>query len=636
MKRNVYPFSAIIGMEKAKKAILITLVNPHAGGLIISGKSGSGKSTLMRGARDLIDDPWVELPVSATEDRILGSVDTEKAVKTGDRVLLPGLIDEADQGILYIDDVNLLQSDLLSIVLDIQQNGSYKLERDGLSIERRSRFTILSVMNPDGGSIASSALDRFGLFVSIEETEEIKEREEIIRRVLEFENNGIEFRNKWSDENDELRERIKHAREILLEVECPDAMIQLAAVYSLKANVSGHRADIYLIEAAKAIAAMYSRKFIIPKDIEEAAEFVLPHRMRKSTDPEKDSTPETKQNENQTQDEPDKPKNNEPLPPKENDINPDQLSDMRDELNSDDSESEDNTANAPAPQDDQVDQADLSVALPPIWIQPQRLKLKKSGDGKREFVLTDKKQGRYVRSKLPRGKVSDIAFDATLRAAAPYQKARHLSNKDLAFVITGKDLRDKVREKRTGHVFLFVVDASGSMGAKKRMSIVKGVIFKMLLEAYQKRDRVGMIAFRKRKAEVLLPITRSVEFAQKKLADLPTGGKTPLASGIQKAEDVLNLLYRQEPSQEPVVIFITDGRATVGLNANSDPVTDALKEGARLRKRNLPIAVIDTESGYIRLGLAEKLADIMGATYFHVDKLSEDSLLHIWRTTTED
>lgn len=634
MKRNVYPFSAITGMEKAKKAILINLVNPHAGGLIISGKSGSGKSTLVRGARDLIDDPWVELPVSVTEDRLLGSIDTEKAVKTGERTLLPGLVDEANEGILYIDDVNLLQSDLLSIVLDIQQNGSYKLERDGLSVERKSRFTILSVMNPDGGSLPSSALDRFGLFVNIEGTEGIKDREEIIRRVLAYENDGIGFRNKWADANSVLREKIRNAREILPEVECPDAMIQLAAVYSLKANVSGHRADIYLIEAAKAIAALYNRMFIMPKDIEEAAEFVLPHRMRKP-DMERNNTPQTEQNKEQEQEKEDRPENNEQQAPKNEDLRPAQLNDTQDESN-DDSEPEDNTENAPAPREDQVDQADLSVVPPPMWIQPQRLRLKKSGDGKREFVLTDKKQGRYVKSKLPREKVSDIAFDATLRAAAPYQKARHLLNKDLAFVIKSRDLRDKVREKRTGHVFLFVVDASGSMGAKKRMSIVKGVIFKMLLEAYQKRDRVGMIAFRKKKAEVLLPITRSVEFAQKKLADLPTGGKTPLASGLRKAEDVLDMLYRQEPTQEPVVILITDGRATAGSNPDSDPVADALREGARLRRRNLPIAVIDTESGYIRLGLAEKLANIMGASYFHVDKLSEDSLLHIWRTTTED
>ena len=210
--------------------------------------------------------------------------------------------------------------------------------------------------------------------------------------------------------------------------------------------------------------------------------------------------------------------------------------------------------------------------------------------------------------------------------AAPWS-----SKKKTALVIKEEDLRTKVREKRTGNIFLFAVDASGSMGARERMKTVKGVILKILLEAYQKRDRVGMIAFRKNQAEVLLPVTKSVDFAQKKLAAMPTGGKTPLAKGLSKAKDVLDMLYRQDPLQDPVLILITDGHATLPLDNGTNPVEDAMMEAGRIAKRKIPIAVIDTENGFIKLGLAKKLARKMEASYFKIDKLSEDSLLHIWR-----
>ena len=279
---------------------------------------------------------------------------------------------------------------------------------------------------------------------------------------------------------------------------------------------------------------------------------------------------------------------------------------------------------------ERIDDADLHVNLPPMWIEPSKDRKPKKGSGKRSLTMTDLMQGRYARAEIPRAKTSDIAFDATLRAAAPYQRAR--PSNGCAVVIRKEDLRSKVREKRTGNIFLFVVDASGSMGARERMKTVKGVIFKILLDAYQKRDRVGMVAFRKKQAEVLLPVTRSVDFAQKKLASMPTGGKTPLAKGLLKAEDVLDMLYRQDANQDPVVILITDGRATSPLNKGTNPVTDAMEEAKRIGRRHIPVAVIDTESGFIKLGLAKKLAKAMGASYFQVDKISEDQLLHIWRT----
>lgn len=622
-------------MEKAKEAILLTLVNPFAGGLLLSGEKGTGKSTLVRSARELVDAPWVEIPISITEDRLFGSIDAEEAIRSGHKKLLPGLIDEADKGIIYIDDVNLLRDDLLSAVLNIREAGGYRLERDGLSEQRDTAFTVLAVMNPESGTLSSSSLDRFGLFAQADPSYDDETRLEIIRRVLDFEKDGIAFRAKWQEETDALKKKIKDARAALSKVEVSAAMIQLAAVYTLKAHVAGHRADIYLIEAARAEAALEGRKYVLPKDLEKAAEFVLPHRMRKAEEQQGQPSEEMPQeqpeedNKPQQEEEQQTPQNNEFNHPPEAQppqINTEDADDSSHEQNQDNAQ----MSNPRGQSRERIDDADLHVNLPPMWIEPSKDRKPKKGSGKRSLTMTDLMQGRYVRAEIPKAKTSDIAFDATLRAAAPYQKAR--PSNGCAVVIRKDDLRSKVREKRTGNIFLFVVDASGSMGARERMKTVKGVIFKILLDAYQKRDRVGMVAFRKNQAEVLLPVTRSVDFAQKKLATMPTGGKTPLAKGLLKAEDVLDMLYRQDANQDPVMILITDGRATSSLNKGTNPVTDALEEAKRIGRRNIPVAVIDTESGFIKLGLAKKLAKAMGASYFQVDKISEDQLLHIWRT----
>lgn len=621
-------------MEKAKEAILLTLVNPFAGGLLLSGEKGSGKSTLVRSARELVDAPWVEIPISVTEDRLFGSIDAEEAIRSGHKKLLPGLIDEADKGIIYMDDVNLLRDDLLSAVLNIREAGGYRLERDGLSEERKTAFTVLAVMNPDSGTLSASSLDRFGLFAEADPSCDEQARQEIIRRVLAFEKDGIAFRAQWQEETEALKKKVEEARNALGSVEVSDAMVQLAAVYTLKAHVAGHRADIYLIEAARAEAALAGRKYVLPKDLEKAAEFVLPHRMRKAEEqqPPEDMKPKQQEEENRPPEkEPEQPSASETEFSHPPEAQPPQM-DTEDADDSNHEQNEDNAqmSNPRGQSRERIDDADLHVNLPPMWIEPSKDRKPKKGSGKRSLTMTDLMQGRYVRAEIPRAKTSDIAFDATLRAAAPYQRAR--PSNGCAVVIRKEDLRSKVREKRTGNIFLFVVDASGSMGARERMKTVKGVIFKILLDAYQKRDRVGMVAFRKKQAEVLLPVTRSVDFAQKKLASMPTGGKTPLAKGLLKAEDVLDMLYRQDANQDPVVILITDGRATSPLNKGTNPVTDAMEEAKRIGRRHIPVAVIDTESGFIKLGLAKKLAKAMGASYFQVDKISEDQLLHIWRT----
>ncbi|WP_315553975.1 VWA domain-containing protein [Dialister invisus] len=630
MKRNNFPFSAVLGLNHAKTAILIVLVNPRAGGLLISGPRGIGKSTLMRSTQELIERPWRDIPVSVTEDRLFGTIDTEKAIYSGQKKLYPGIINEADQGVLYLDDANLLREDLLDSILNIAEVGAYQLERDGLSLRCDTSFTIIAAINPESGMLSGACLDQFGLFVNVDNIHDENTRVEILKRTISFEKDCASFCNLWKLENEKIKKAIHSAMSLLPKVVVSSGMIQLASVYALKAHVSGHRADIYLIEAARALAALAERRYVLPKDLEKAAEFVLPHRMRKNWEEELPQSDELE--------DPDKNNTEKAQESEDNDLGDDGEDPSRNhivEVTGNGGNNDESSSDMPEfPQgadDEKVDSADLHVILPPLWIQNEKKQFTPKGSGKRNITRSDERQGRYVKAGIPKGETHDIAIDATLRAAAPHQKGRQSNG--CAVVIRHEDIRRKQREKRTGNIFLFLVDASGSMGARERMKAVKGVVFKMLADAYQKRDRVGMIAFRRDRAEVLLPITRSIEFAQKKLAALPTGGKTPLAQGLIKAEDMLDRLYKQDPLQDPVLILITDGRATNSLNKNTDPVRDALSEAERIGHRHMLTAVIDTESGFIKLGLAKELAQKMGASYFHVDKISEDRLLCIGRQT---
>ncbi len=630
MKRNNFPFSAVLGLNHAKTAILIVLVNPRAGGLLISGPRGIGKSTLMRSTQELIERPWRDIPVSVTEDRLFGTIDTEKAIYSGQKKLYPGIINEADQGVLYLDDANLLREDLLDSILNIAEVGAYQLERDGLSLRCDTSFTVIAAINPESGMLSGACLDQFGLFVNVDNIHDENTRVEILKRTISFEKDCASFCKLWKLENEKIKKAIHSAMSLLPKVVVSSAMIQLASVYALKAHVSGHRADIYLIEAARALAALAERRYVLPKDLEKAAEFVLPHRMRKNWEEELPQSDELEDPDKNNTEKDQESENNDP-----GDDGEDPSGNHIVEAAGNGSDNDESSSDMPEfPQgadDEKVDPADSHVILPPLWIQNEKKRFSSKGSGKRNMTRSDERQGRYVKAGIPKGETHDIAIDATLRAAAPHQKGRRSNG--CAVVIRHEDIRRKEREKRTGNIFLFLVDASGSMGARERMKAVKGVVFKMLADAYQKRDRVGMIAFRRDRAEVLLPITRSIEFAQKKLAALPTGGKTPLAQGLIKAEDMLDRLYKQDPLQDPVLILITDGRATNSLNKNTDPVRDALSEAERIGHRHMLAAVIDTESSFIKLGLAKELAQKMGASYFHVDKISEDRLLCIGRQT---
>lgn len=631
---SLYPFAAVVGQEEAKKALLIALVNPKAGGLLIGGRKGTAKSVLSRSTRELIGGrKLIDLPLNVTEDMLFGSIDIEYAVSKGQKRFAPGILARANGNILYIDEVNLLRQELLLAVLDANAAGINQVERDGISFTHPVNLTVLATMNPEEGVLPQHILDRFGMYVDVQSETDIDQRVQIMQRALAFSKDMGAFHEQYAEATQTLAAKVARAVELLPQVQLSDAMIILAANMVSQALCAGHRAELYLLEAAKALAALTERTYVLPKDVEEAAQFVLPHRMRKPPEPEpEEQEAENSEQDNQEQEEEDSSDNNENNaqddnslpPPFDNNANDDAEDNEQNENNQ--QEQQDNN-NKPAPEE-QIADIDRSFRLPKMVLDLGKDHNIRRGSGKRSTTRTDLKQGRYVRAELPKNKVEDLAFDATIRAAAPYQKMRE--NNGCALNIKPEDLRQKVREKRIGNTFLFAVDASGSMGAKERMRAVKGAIFYMLQEAYQKRDRVGMIAFRRQKAEVLLPITRSVDLAQKCLAELPTGGKTPLADGLAQALMMLSMLNKKDSELEPILILVTDGRANAA-EAGEDPVESALKMAEKIFKAKIISVVIDTETDFIKLGLAKRIAAAMGANYYSLQRLSKDNIISIVR-----
>ena len=642
MLHSIYPFTAVVGQSQAKRAILIALVNPRVGGLLIGGRKGSAKTTLVRAAQELIAPrKIIDLPLNVTEDMLFGSIDIEYAVSKGERRFLEGILGRANDNVLYIDEANLLRQELLTAVLDANTAGFNHVERDGISFTHEVNYTVIGTMNPEEGILPGHILDRFGMYVDVQGEAEIANRVEIIKRALAYGKDIADFRKQYDESVAELRELVNVSRETLKQVEVTEAMMQLAAQMCAQAFCAGHRAEIYLLEAARAIAALEKRTYILPKDMQEAAVYVLAHRMRtppeaQEMEQDQQENEEQEQNEEQQSDEqddaPEQPDELPPPPPLPD--NEDDSSDENSDENNeqDEKQEQEQNSNQLAPEE-QIADIDRSFRIPKLVLDMGKNTTLRRGSGKRSATKTDLKQGRYVRAELPKAKVEDLAFDATIRAAAPYQKMREANG--CALNIQKEDLRQKVREKRIGNTFLFAVDASGSMGARERMRAVKGAIFYMLQDAYQKRDRVGMLAFRRQKAEVLLPITRSVDLAQKCLAEMPTGGKTPLADGLATALLTLARLNKKDSELEPILVLVTDGRANAVEEDGGDPVTAAIKMAEKIRKAKITSVVIDTENDFIKLGVAKKVAQAMGASYYSLNQLSKEQILRIVRNLGE-
>ncbi|ONI51516.1 MULTISPECIES: putative cobaltochelatase [unclassified Streptomyces] len=668
-----YPFTAIVGQDDLRLGLLLNAVSPAVGGVLVRGEKGTAKSTAVRALAALMpevsvvpgcrfscdpaspdpacpDGPHaeaagvsraartVELPVGASEDRLVGALDIERALSEGVKAFEPGLLADAHRGILYVDEVNLLHDHLVDLLLDAAAMGASYVEREGVSVRHAARFLLVGTMNPEEGELRPQLLDRFGLTVEVAASRDTDERVEVVRRRLAYDDDPEGFAARWAEEETALRERIAAARALLPLVVLGDGVLRQIAATCAAFEVDGMRADIVMARTATALAAWAGREEVTADDVRQAALLALPHRRRRNPfdapglDEDKlDQTlDEAAGDEGQGDDDDPDPGpdgggdggGGGGVPPQaDGDRTPPQGS-----------EGDDTPSQAPDSAPDAPGRSAGAEQQPVAAAEPFRTKmlsvpgLGEGAAGRRSRARTA--HGRTTGAVRPQGALTKLHLSATVQAAAPHQRARGRSGRGL--VVRRDDLRQATREGREGNLVLFVVDASGSMAARQRMSAVKGAVLSLLLDAYQRRDKVGLVTFRGKEAEVALPPTSSVDAAAARLESLPTGGRTPLAAGLLKAHDVLRVERLRDPSRRPLLVVVTDGRATGG----PEPVALAGRAARLHQAEGTASVVVDCESGYVRLGLAGELARELGGTAVTLDELRADSIAGLVKDVT--
>ncbi|MFE0206210.1 putative cobaltochelatase [Streptomyces sp. NPDC058985] len=662
MTSTPFPFTAVVGQDDLRLALLLNAVSPAVGGVLVRGEKGTAKSTAVRALSALLpavavvpgcrfscspgspdpgcpDGPhepgtgterpsrMVELPVGASEDRLVGALDIERALAEGVKAFEPGLLADAHRGILYVDEVNLLHDHLVDLLLDAAAMGASYVEREGVSVRHASKFLLVGTMNPEEGELRPQLLDRFGLTVEVSASREPDQRVEVVRRRLAHDDDPAGFVARWADEEATVRARIVAARELLPSVTLGDAALRQIAATCAAFEVDGMRADIVMARTATALAAWAGRADVLAEDVRQAALLALPHRRRRNPFDapglDEDKLDETLEEfGDQGDDDPDPDPDPDPgpdgpgggggRPPEEGPQGGADDAGVPPEAGTGDEP-------GPAPAGGGAGERSAVRAAEPFRTKVLSVPgLGEGAAGRRSRARTE--HGRTTGARRPRGALTKLHLAATVQAAAPHQRERGRAGRGL--VVRRDDLRQATREGREGNLVLFVVDASGSMAARQRMSAVKGAVLSLLLDAYQRRDKVGLVTFRGSAADVALPPTSSVDAAAARLESLPTGGRTPLAAGLLKAHEVLRVERLRDPARRALVVVVTDGRATGGV----EPVALAGRAARLFAAEGTASVVVDCESGPIRLGLAGQLAGELGGTAVTLDELRADSI----------
>jgi magnesium chelatase subunit D len=660
-----YPFTAVVGADAMQLALILNAVSPAIGGVLVRGEKGTAKSTAIRGLAALLPDVpsvagcrfgcdpaapepgcpdgphanpvacshparLVELPVGASEDRVVGSLDLERALAEGVRAFEPGLLAGAHRGILYVDEVNLLADHLVDVLLDASAMGRNHVERDSVSVSHPARFVLIGSMNPEEGELRPQLLDRFGLTVDVSASRDPETRVEVVRRRLAADADPAAFAQRWAAAERGLARQIVTARALLPDVKLPDSALRQIAEVCAAFGVDGMRADIVTARAAAAHAAWQGRTLVSGEDVRAAALLALPHRKRRNPfdEPGLDTEALDEALDKASQDQPEPDPDDDGGPgdggPGGGPADGGPGGGPGDEGPGDGHTSPDSdSTQAPSASSGQTPahspDSPASPQTAPTGLAGRARLIRGAGKsagtpGRRACARTGR--GRTVGTLPASATAGPIHLPATLAAAAPFQSERGRENGRIQFA--AKDLRRAERRGKEGNLVLFVVDASGSMAARARMSEVKGAVLGLLLDAYQRRDKVGLITFRDTRAELVLPPTTSVESAARRLESIQTGGRTPLAAGLAKAVQVINVERLRDSLRRPLVLLITDGRADSA---------SAIRAGAGLR--GYDVVVVDCERGPVKLRLAESLATHLGADYVRLDDVTTEPLAAI-------
>jgi len=648
-----YPFSAVVGQETLKAALCLNAIDPRVGGVLIRGEKGTAKSTIVRALAavlpemDVVEEckfhcdpsdsgswcvecrsrgfgseattqtrrPWiVDLPVSITEDRLVGTLCLEHALKFGERAFEPGILARANRSILYVDEVNLLDDHLVDTLLDVAAMGINTVEREGISFQHPARFILVGTMNPEEGELRPQLLDRFGLCVDVKSVRDPALRVEILDRRRRFEEDPKAFSSDWISEEDELRIRLENARARLSSIELSVDVKRFIVSVCLKAGVDGHRSDLVMARAACAWAAWNARDQVEVEDLMAVAPLVLAHRVRRSPI------------EQQTADQAG-------------------LKDMVSSALSENSEQSEGLGGPSSASADTCTAEELEATLQTIlstsaknsgWpvVDPPKIDrhlddMPRSISGRRHQTVSDDHRGRHVRSvKAGCATAVDMALGATIREAAVHQQSRDGS---LAINIDSADVMKKVRKRKAGASIVLCVDASGSMGAAERMEAARAAALGLLVDAYQRRDRVGLVSFRGEGTDIVMAPTASLELAQLKLRTMPAGGATPLAAGLLKSLELLEAEVKRDPQVIPWLVVLTDGRANVGLSGGLGS-EDARAVGVKIKTAKLNTIVFDVGTGPKVVSGALEIARITGGEYIRLSNLEGASMVDAVRS----
>ncbi|WP_323100415.1 VWA domain-containing protein [Intrasporangium sp. YIM S08009] len=668
-----FPFSAVVGSDDLALALVLTAVSPEVGGVLVRGEKGTAKSTAVRGLAAVLpslavvpgcrfgcdpalpdascpDGPHdagagagsdtrparlVELPIGATEDRVVGSLDLERALGRGETAYQPGLLAAAHRGILYVDEVNLLHDHLVDLLLDAAAMGRSTVERDGVSVSHAARIVLVGTMNPEEGELRPQLLDRFGLTVEVAAPREPALRAEVVRRRMAFDADPAGFTRRWEAEQDALRERITDARQRVRDVVLPDAVLARIAEVCAGFEVDGLRADIVTARAAVAHAAWSGRTVVTRDDVRAAARLALPHRRRRNPF-DAPGLDEDLLDQLLGDDDPEDPGDDDGGGGPGNDGGPPEAQPEGDAPDGDASElGEPGQPGEPGEPEDTEGRPAGGGSAParsaPVPDQAPRARLLSArglghgAAGRRSAAVTT--TGRRVReTTAPTG---PLHLPATVRAAAA-DRRNDSPGTATRLHVHPSHLRRAVLQGRESNLVLLCVDASGSMAARRRLEAVTSAVLSLLLDAYQRRDKVGLVTFRDTGAVLVLPPTGSVDVAAARLRDLPFGGRTPLAEGLLTARETLRVERLRDPSRRPLLVVVTDGRATAG----PDAVARATRVARQLHHEGVDAVVVDCESGRMRLGLAARLAVDLGAEHVPVGEVAAQTILDAARTGT--